>query len=273
LSDILPTYNQYRIEVPQEYEEVITHFYYADNKTNEVVTHQLIPSYQTVLVFVFGELMTISHQDQEEVALDKCIVLGPIKKSMTYSIHPRSSMLVVHFKDDAFYRFFGTALIDQATPMHPDELVLDNCFTMLWKQLSVLSTTEEKVDLVLTFCRPYIKPQESVAQQLSNFDGAALSPIKAIAEENGQSERSIQLRHKKYFGYSAKEINRYQRFLQALEIINIKTVENETVNWFDIIVECGYYDQSRLIHDFRYYLNLTPTKYLQLQEYICNPIP
>ncbi|HEY0298211.1 MAG TPA: AraC family transcriptional regulator [Arachidicoccus sp.] len=43
------------------------------------------------------------------------------------------------------------------------------------------------------------------------------------------------------------------------------------IDWFDIISECGYYDQSQLIHDFKHYINLSPVKYLSFQQDICNP--
>ncbi|GJM34568.1 MAG: hypothetical protein DHS20C18_35690 [Saprospiraceae bacterium] len=264
-------YNHYRIAVPTEYEKVITHFYFAENKSNEIITHQLIPSYQTILAFVFGRHLKLTNKEQIEVLFDKCIVFGPIKKSISYSLLPESSMLVANFKDDAFYRFFGTAIIEQSSPIHPDEFLSDNCFTVLWKHLSQLDNTQDRVDFILDFCKPYLRPQNKIAAQLTDFDHPTLNPIKVIADENNQTERNIQLNHKKYFGYSAKEINRYQRFLKAIQLIHEITSKNGNINWFDIIAECGYYDQSRLIHDFRYFLNLTPTKYLKLQESVCNP--
>ncbi|MFZ0596955.1 MAG: AraC family transcriptional regulator [Flavobacterium sp.] len=30
--------------------------------------------------------------------------------------------------------------------------------------------------------------------------------------------------------------------------------------------QCGYYDQSQLIHDFKYYMNISPTKFLKFQN-------
>jgi AraC-like DNA-binding protein len=43
------------------------------------------------------------------------------------------------------------------------------------------------------------------------------------------------------------------------------------MDWFEVINECGYYDQSQLIHDFKHYINLSPAKYLKFQQDICNP--
>jgi AraC-like DNA-binding protein len=33
--------------------------------------------------------------------------------------------------------------------------------------------------------------------------------------------------------------------------------------WVDIALECGYFDQSHLIHDFRFFSNLSPAEYVR----------
>ncbi|MCY1663072.1 AraC family transcriptional regulator [Chryseobacterium sp. SL1] len=84
-------------------------------------------------------------------------------------------------------------------------------------------------------------------------------------------ERNIQIKQKEQFGYSSKEISRYMRFLKAIKIIEKETENNKKVEWFSIISECNYYDQSQLIHDFKHYLQISPSQYLKFQEDICNP--
>lgn len=44
---------------------------------------------------------------------------------------------------------------------------------------------------------------------------------------------------------------------------------SKKIDWFEIINKCGYYDQSQLIHDFKHYLNISPTKYVKFQQDIC----
>jgi AraC-like DNA-binding protein len=124
---------------------------------------------------------------------------------------------------------------------------------------------------LLDFCKPYLQQRNPIAEQIASFDGDNQSPIKAISAENNLSERAVQLNHKKYLGYSAKEISRYQRFLKAIQLIQTIATDTSKIDWFEIISECGYYDQSQLIHDFKHYLNLSPSKYLKFQQDICNP--
>jgi AraC-like DNA-binding protein len=266
------TFDSYRIAVPPAFGEVFSHFYFAGNRSGEFITQTLLPSYQTIMVFSFGTPACFITRQNDKVAVDKCLVVGPIKHAFDYMLSPQSEILVANFKDDAFFRFFGDAAISQNIPVHPDVLLNENCFTLLWSELNKISDNRSRVDRVLDFCRPYLRNHDLIAGQIAGFDNNNLSPIKEISEKNNLSERTVQLSHKKHFGYSAKEIGRYQRFLKAIQLIQtIASSNTAKMDWFEIINECGYYDQSQLIHDFKHFLNLSPSKYLKFQEAICNP--
>jgi len=263
-------YMDYRIAVPHEFGEVFSHFYVARNGTDNTVRKTLLPSYRTILVFGFGARALLHTADGSRFELDKCLVLGPIRRAFDYSLPAQSCILVANFKGDAFYRFFGTASIGHL-PLDPDSLLEENCFTALWQQLDKIEDPEDQADHVLAYCRPYLGPSDSRTGQLAAFKDAAFNPVKVVAAAEQQSERSIQLHHKKRLGYSAKEISRYQRFVKAVGLIQDVIGRGLKVNWFEIIDRCGYYDQSQLIHDFRHYINLSPTRYVKLQQNICNP--
>lgn len=261
------SYTEYHIPVPEAFEEVFSYFYYAKNDTGAVLTRTLLPSFQTIMVFSFTAGLSLVSKEQTEIPVDKCTVLGPIKQAFTYALQPGAEMLVANFKDDAFYRFFGVALLNDLIPLHPDGLIGENCFTNLWYELNELDTIQ-KTETLLRFCAPYLKGRDAHSVRLANFKDDTQSPIKALSRELQQSERTLQSRHKKYFGYTAKEKARYQRFLQA---VNYLHSHPGSTDWFDIISEFGYYDQSQLIHDFKHYLNLSPGQYLEFQQDICRP--
>ena len=140
--------NNYRIAVPSAFKTVFSHFYFAENKTNIPVTKTLLPSFQTILVFNFGTKSTLKSQQNTILEIEKCIVLGPIKQAFEYTLEPNSEILVANFKEDAFYRFFGNALFD-ALPIHPDALIHENCFSLLWEELQTIPDTTERVAYIL----------------------------------------------------------------------------------------------------------------------------
>ncbi|RFS20103.1 AraC family transcriptional regulator [Chitinophaga silvatica] len=265
-------YNSYRIAVPPAFEEIFSHFYFAENKSDTAITQTLLPSYQTIMVFSFGTQVSFTIPENAELTINKCLVLGPIKQALDYTLPPNAEILVANFKDDAFFRFFGNASIMQNTPIHPDELLNENCFTHLWSELNKIVENTDRINHILDFSKPYVRNRNQIAEQIIGFDDNNNSPVKDISEKNQLSERAIQLHHKKYFGYSAKEINRFNRFLKAIQLIQETASSIDTkIDWFEVIHICGYYDQSQLIHDFKHYLNLSPSKYLKYQQSICNP--
>lgn len=262
----------YRIAVPAEFEEVFTHFYFDENTTAEPISRTVLPSYQTIMVFNFGPPVSFLTTPGNQVSIPPVVVTGPVRQLVQYIMPPGSAMLIANFKDDAFFRFFGIALVCE-TAVHPDELINSNCFTMLWNELNRMPDNDARVKYLLDFCRPYLKERNNLMEQIAEFRNGHVSPIKELSGRNDLTERAVQLHHKKLLGYSAKEIARYQRFLKAVRMLQEITAAAPKVDWFEVIAECGYYDQSQLIHDFKHYLQLSPSKYLKLQQDICNPRP
>ncbi|WP_207420263.1 helix-turn-helix domain-containing protein [Desertivirga brevis] len=264
-------YTSCRISTLPDFKDVFSHFYCAENKSGEVIEKTLLPSYQTIMIFNFGLPASFISQTGELITVERCIVLGPIKQAFNYILPIGAEILVCNFKDDAFFRFFGNADLTQGLSVHPDELISQDCFTTLWSEIKDIDSNTDRIQKVLDFAKPYLRNRNEIAEQLAQFDRTTFSPIKEISRKNKLSERYIQVNHKKHFGYSSKEMYRYSRFLKAIQMVQTISCENTKVDWFEIIDQCGYYDQSQLIKDFNHYLRISPSKYLKFQEAICNP--
>lgn len=61
------TYEDFRIAVPTDYENVFSHFYFAQNRTKQTITKTLLPSYQTMLIFSFGEKALLKSKNNRQV--------------------------------------------------------------------------------------------------------------------------------------------------------------------------------------------------------------
>ncbi len=290
------SYSSQKITAPPEFEHLFSHFYAAANGSKETIQKTLLPSFQTIMVFSFGTPVTFTSRRETTIEIGKVMVIGPIRQPLQYTLPPGADILVANFKGGAFYSFFGQALVT-ADAVHPDHLLGEDCFTGLWSILKNKNNMADRVGFILEFCKPYLKEKDGLLDRITHFkQDPSLNPIKIIAQETKLSERSIQLKHQKFLGYSAKEAGRYQRFLKALELLEGKisaaeqkpegkipssghnkilpsgqtmVSSEQTIDWFDIIEECGYYDQSQLIHDFQLYLHLSPTQYLKFQQDIC----
>lgn len=262
-----------RINVPVNFQGVFSHFYASKNIDSKAITQTLLPTFQTLLIFNFGDTTKISTDQNSEVWVEQCLVLGPVKRGIHYTLPPDTELLVANFIDDAFFRFFGPVLTSKTFGTHPDHWLEENCFANLWGILNKMNGQKKKVNYILDFCKPYLNKRNEIAKELAEFDKRNTDPIKSIAERRQQSERHIQQIHKAHFGYSAKAFARYQRFLKAVQLLQKRAQERvNRIDWFDIIAQCGYYDQSQLIRDFKHFIHLTPTQYFNCQQEICNPL-
>ena len=259
------------LPIPPEWQDIFDPFYYAYNHSSTPITQILSPTFQTILVFNFNAPGLFFVEENIPISIDKSLVIGPIKLAHQYTIPAHGEILVTNFKLDAFYRFFGKHLQSYSDfLLHPDEILGDHCFANLWEALKSLKTMQQRVDAILDFSAEYLRERDKGSADIINAGetDSAINPIKDIAEKQGQSERNIQLKHKKYLGYTAKEMNRYQRFKKTLTRLQ-EQAQNGNIDWFELVHEGGYYDQSHLIHDFNHFLGLSPAQYLKLQDSVC----
>jgi AraC-like DNA-binding protein len=84
-------------------------------------------------------------------------------------------------------------------------------------------------------------------------------PVGALAEELGWSRKRIVARFRAEIGLPPKAVARLLRFESARAL-----AEREArPDWGRIAAECGYYDQSHLINDFRAVSGRTPETFFQ----------
>jgi AraC-like DNA-binding protein len=87
--------------------------------------------------------------------------------------------------------------------------------------------------------------------------------VTQIAQRTGYSHRHFVEIFWSQVGLTSKRFHRLYRFRRVVE-----TVHNQTgVDWPEVGLSLGYFDQAHLIHDFREFSGLTPTEYLGL----CTP--
>jgi AraC-like DNA-binding protein len=93
--------------------------------------------------------------------------------------------------------------------------------------------------------------------------------VGSVVADVGMSQRRfIQLFHEQV-GLTPKAFCRVRRFQRILHKVH-KTRE---VDWADVALACGYYDQAHFIHDFRDFSGITPSQYLARATEHLNHVP
>jgi AraC-like DNA-binding protein len=107
-----------------------------------------------------------------------------------------------------------------------------------------------------------------------------------LPSEFGCSRRHLIAQFHTYFGMAPKTIARIRRFNLAVEAINrvgrrdpvsfpdgkpyldfqaagaVCTAIKKAIRWADLALDCGYYDQSHFINEFRSFSGLTPLEFV-----------
>ncbi len=131
--------------------------------------------------------------------------------------------------------------------------------------MQTIPSFEKRIDYIFDFCRPYLEYEDpTIKEVLNQSTDSPTDPIKNVADRTVQSRRNIQLKYKSRLGYTAKSYKRYQRFFKMISALQKALKQGQTIDWFDFIEDYDQSDQSHLIRDFNYFLNLRPTQYLSL---------
>lgn len=86
----------------------------------------------------------------------------------------------------------------------------------------------------------------------------ATARIAQVAGETGFSSRRFIELFKQHVGMTPKLFCRVRRFQRVLRRIT----RGRPVNWSDVALDGGYFDQAHFIHDFRAFSGINPSKYL-----------
>jgi AraC-like DNA-binding protein len=101
-------------------------------------------------------------------------------------------------------------------------------------------------------------PHPAVAFAVQSFHRAAVAPsIAHVVDRIALSPtRFIQV-FQDEVGLTPKQFCRVQRFQQSLQMITQRPV----IDWADLALAAGYYDQAHFINEFRQFAGITPTQF------------
>ena len=201
------------------------------------------------------------------------IVVGPHSAHSLLDTSLEASVIGVHFKPGGAAPFIGAPL---------DELHnLDVSLDLLWsagvqelRDRILAAPTAPAMFQVLE--RALLRAARSfnrhtaVAYALRHFEAVPhAQTIAQVARAVGFSERHFIKRFREEVGLTPKLFCRVRRFQEVVRMVHRAT----EVNWTEVAVSCGYFDQAHFINDFREFSGLSPTIYLACKGDHQNHVP
>ena len=102
---------------------------------------------------------------------------------------------------------------------------------------------------------------------LSQF--GRIARVMPVIDAIGISPRRFEQVFNEQVGLTPKLFCRVQRFQRVLKLIN----EQADLDWIEIALSCGYFDQSHFINDFRDFSGINPTEYVTRGSRYINHVP
>lgn len=230
-----------------------------------------LPSRSCVLPIGSMELVIDLHEDKIPLFdLYSQTQFGSTKGARICGVHSEGfiiekdqncSVMGAHFKPGgsaAFFAIPGEELHNQIISL--EELWNGNA-AELRDRLLEKPTTETRFLTLERFLFSLMQPlarHPAIDFALREFERSPTSPIRTVTSQIGFSIRYFNQLFRDHVGLNPKLYCRVRRLQRVLRLIEGK----KQIDWTDIALICGYFDQAHLIHDFRAFANCTPTEYV-----------
>jgi AraC-like DNA-binding protein len=130
----------------------------------------------------------------------------------------------------------------------------------LWEATTPQQRFRTVQDALLASRRDRLVPHRAVRYALAAFDGATgAGRVDEVVARIGISSRRFADVFRSEVGLSPKAFCRIRRFNEVLTRIERRS----DVDWADVALSCGYFDQAHFNHDFRAFSGLSPSDYLR----------
>jgi len=185
-----------------------------------------------------------------------------------------SEMIIVQFHKGKAYPFISETMHALTNIVVDAELVFKNDILYLTEKLKNAGSIDEKFQILeknlFGFYLNNLYENPFIDFAISKIiTKPAHWRIREIADRAGYSQKHIIKLFKDHVGLTPKEFLKIIRFQKVIEDIE----KQKTINWASIAADCGFYDQSHFISDFRTYSGYTPADYMKQRGEYLNYIP
>jgi AraC-like DNA-binding protein len=202
-----------------------------------------------------------------------CVVSGPRSEFFVIDTASSASTIGVHFKPGGAFPFFRVPPSELSNQSIALEALWGAASARLRERLLTAPTPQKKL-FVLEQCllEQLAKPLEhhpAVSFAVQQFRGRPHGPVAQIVEAVGFSQRRFIQLFCDEVGLTPKLFSRVSRFQRVVRTAH----PLGKINWAQMALDCGYYDQAHFNHDFLAFAGITPQQYLERKTPHINHVP
>jgi AraC-like DNA-binding protein len=230
-----------------------------------------VPGFESVLPTGTVQLVIRLHQEPirrfeentfRRIDFEHAVVSGAHSRPFVKATYRRSSVIGVHFRPAGAALFFAEPLGRLSNSHLAAEDFWGRQIRELREQLLEATSPRAMFDLLeAALTRRIVQPsqhQQIIRQAVNRFVAEPTSnTVRQVADASGYSPKRFIKLFQNYVGLTPKVFRRVLRFQTVLERVG----KHAAVNWAKLAVDCGYFDQSHLIRDFREFAGIRPSEY------------
>ncbi|MGG1657959.1 DUF6597 domain-containing transcriptional factor [Brevibacillus sp. NRS-1366] len=243
----------------------VDYFWYMESQNTACQNELSLPDGSVDLIIdLTADKVLMATASNETLRLNNVFVCGPHSRHFVICNSLETRVIGIHFKPGGAYPFLGYPLDQLHNVMESMDAIWGHLAGKLREELLELPTVEQMfhvlTDRLLQLAvKPLdIHPAVQYAIEHLGKKNAQTDHVRYIVGQIGISHRRFIELFQRETGYTPKRYSRIRRFQGVLRKMNER---QNIIDWSDIAFDCGYYDQSHFIKDFRAFSGLNPTDY------------
>ena len=256
-------YQEYK--PPRELANWIKLFWVFESRCND-------PGPETIVADGCPEL--IIHFRSPFVEEDRCgrfltqpaaVACGQLTRPLVLHGSVDAGMIGIRFQPNGMAPFLSTSMQALTDTRVPAEAMFDGV-NQLVDEINESENDSQRLEACTRFLVRSIdfdRDQPGIRRALKEIKRTQGSiSVESLATLTGKSKRSLELAFQKEVGTSPKMYCRIARFRHLYDVVSD---EGPPVNWIQVALDSGFFDQSHLIRDFRRFAGVSPTSFLNTQ--------
>ena len=192
------------------------------------------------------------------------VVCGARSQSIVLDTSRSLSLIGVRFRPGGAFPFLAVPVGElQDLSVHP-QLLWGASARTLREQLLQANAPQARFRILERFLLERLDSSRErhaavtyAIDTIERSEGSA--SVAALVDRTGLSARRFIATFRNEVGVAPKVFCRLARFRRVIGRLRA----TDSVDWADIALECGYFDQSHFIHDFRSFAGVSPSAYLR----------
>jgi AraC-like DNA-binding protein len=189
-------------------------------------------------------------------------IYGVVKGKFSRVIADHGFVFGVKFRPGGFYPFIKTPVSRLTNRVVPADDIFGAAGAALEADVLSRQSDTEMVGVAEAFLRGRSPEQDPTAEMLGRIveqiaSDRTITSVETVATRCGLSIRSLQRAFSKYIGVSPKWVINRHRLHEVVD----RLAHGETVDWTQLALDLGYFDQAHFIRDFKAIIGRTPGEY------------